>query len=93
MGFMDYQREPRLIELLQDHVNIAPNGIMYTKPEIRKSLLAKMLIEILETRVMVKSGMKVDKDDKLLQRLLNNRQLALKLIADRRMPFLVHSIL
>lgn len=31
---------------------------------------------------MVKSGMKVDRDDKTLQRLLNNRQLALKLIAN-----------
>ncbi|KAI9670771.1 MAG: DNA polymerase zeta [Caeruleum heppii] len=82
MGFSDYQREQRLLELLKDHVNIAPNGIMYVKPEIRKSLLAKMLGEILETRVMVKSGMKVDKEDKTLQRLLNNRQLALKLIAN-----------
>jgi DNA polymerase zeta len=41
-----------------------------------------MLTEILETRVMVKSGMKQDKKDKVLQRLLNNRQLALKLIAN-----------
>ena len=82
MGFTDYQREPRLLELLKDQINIAPNGIIYAKPEIRKSLLAKMLAEILETRVMVKSGMKVDKDDKTLQRLLNNRQLALKLIAN-----------
>jgi DNA polymerase zeta len=82
MGFMEFEREQRLLELLKDHINIAPNGIMYTKPEIRKSLLAKMLGEILETRVMVKSGMKVDKDDKTLQRLLNNRQLALKLIAN-----------
>ena len=82
MGFTDYQRTPRLLELLQGQVNIAPNGIMYAKPELRKSLLAKMLGEILETRVMVKSGMKVDKDDKTLQRLLNNRQLALKLIAN-----------
>ncbi len=82
MGFTDYRREPRLLELLKDYINIAPNGIMYAKPEIRKSLLAKMLSEILETRVMVKSGMKVDKDDKTLQRLLNNRQLALKLIAN-----------
>ena len=82
MGFTDYHREPRLLELFQDQVNIAPNGIMYAKPEIRKSLLAKMLGEILETRVMVKSGMKVDRDDKTLQRLLNNRQLALKLIAN-----------
>lgn len=82
MGFTEFKRQQRLLELLKDHINIAPNGIMYTKPEIRKSLLAKMLGEILETRVMVKSGMKVDKDDKSLQRLLNNRQLALKLIAN-----------
>ena len=82
MGFTDYHREQRLLELFKDQVNIAPNGIMYAKPDIRKSLLAKMLGEILETRVMVKSGMKLDKDDKTLQRLLNNRQLALKLIAN-----------
>ena len=82
MGFTEFKRQQRLLELLKDHINIAPNGIMYTKPDIRKSLLAKMLGEILETRVMVKSGMKIDKDDKALQRLLNNRQLALKLIAN-----------
>ena len=82
MGFTDYKREQRLLELLKDQVNIAPNGIMYAKPDLRKSLLAKMLGEILETRVMVKSGMKVDKEDKALQCLLNNRQLALKLIAN-----------
>jgi DNA polymerase zeta len=82
MGFTEFRRQQRLLELLKDHINIAPNGMMYTKPEIRKSLLAKMLGEILETRVMVKSGMKLDKDDKALQRLLNNRQLALKLIAN-----------
>lgn len=82
MGFTDYHRRPRLLELLKDQINIAPNGIMYAKPEIRKSLLAKMLGEILETRVMIKSGMKIDKEDKALQRLLHNRQLALKLIAN-----------
>ncbi|KAJ5372623.1 C4-type zinc-finger of DNA polymerase delta [Penicillium concentricum] len=82
MGFMDYKRQPRLLELLKDKINIAPNGMMYAKQEARQSLLAKMLSEILETRVMVKSGMKADKDDKVLQRLLNNRQLALKLIAN-----------
>ncbi|KAF2970659.1 hypothetical protein GQX73_g2873 [Xylaria multiplex] len=82
MGFTEYRRQTRLLELLKDYINIAPNGIMYCKAEIRKSLLAKMLTEILETRVMVKSGMKQDKDDKTLQRLLNNRQLALKLLAN-----------
>ncbi|KAM0325114.1 hypothetical protein ACHAQA_007653 [Verticillium albo-atrum] len=82
MGFTEYRRHQRLLELLKDHINITPNGMMYAKAEIRKSLLAKMLGEILETRVMVKSGMKQDKDDKALQQLLNNRQLALKLLAN-----------
>ncbi|EZF11828.1 hypothetical protein H112_07056 [Trichophyton rubrum D6] len=82
MGITDYEREPGLLGLLKDKINIAPNGIIYAKQEVRKSLLAKMLTEILETRVMVKNGMKEDKDDRPLQRLLNNRQLALKLIAN-----------
>ena len=82
LGFADFARQPGLLELVKDKINIAPNGMMYVRPEMRKSLLAKMLGEILETRVMVKSGMKVDKDDRTLQQLLNNRQLALKLIAN-----------
>lgn len=82
MGFADFKREPRLLELVKDSINIAPNGMMYVKPSMRQSLLAKMLGEILETRFMVKSGMKQDKDDKTLQQLLNNRQLALKLLAN-----------
>ncbi|KAM6535632.1 DNA polymerase zeta [Fusarium falciforme] len=82
MGFTEYKRQQGLLALLEDYINIAPNGMMYAKTEIRKSLLAKMLTEILETRVMVKSGMKQDKDDKVLQQLLNNRQLALKLLAN-----------
>jgi DNA polymerase zeta len=82
MGFTEYKRREGLLKLLKDHINIAPNGMMYSKAEIRKSLLAKMLSEILETRVMVKSGMKQDKDDRTLQKLLHNRQLALKLLAN-----------
>jgi DNA polymerase zeta len=82
MGFTDYKRQGRLLELLQHYINITPNGMMFSKVEIRKSLLAKMLTEILETRVMVKSGMKQDREDKTLQQLLNNRQLALKLLAN-----------
>ncbi|OAA60130.1 DNA-directed DNA polymerase, family B, multifunctional domain protein [Cordyceps fumosorosea ARSEF 2679] len=82
MGFTEYKRQAGLMALLKDYINIAPNGMMFVKAEIRTSLLAKMLTEILETRVMVKSGMKEDKDDKMLQQLLNNRQLALKLLAN-----------
>jgi DNA polymerase zeta len=82
LGFTTVERPPGMLDLLKDKVNISPNGMMYVRPEMRKSLLAKMLTEILETRIMVKSGMKRDRDDAILQKLLNNRQLALKLIAN-----------
>lgn len=36
---------------------------MFVKPEIRKSLLAKMLSELLDTRVMIKRAMKDYKED------------------------------
>ena len=56
---------------------------MFVKPEVRKSLLAKMLTELLETRVMIKSQMKLaGADDAELRQKLNSCQLALKLIAN-----------
>lgn len=41
---------------------------MFAKPEIRKSLLAKMLSELLDTRVMVKSSMKAVAKDRVCLR-------------------------
>ncbi|KAI5284072.1 DNA polymerase zeta, partial [Ascosphaera aggregata] len=82
IGFLDLDVDDRLLASLKAHVDIAPNGILYAKPNVRKSLLARMLAEILETRVMVKNSMKEHRDDKTIQRLLNNRQLALKYIAN-----------
>ena len=39
---------------------------MFLKPQVRRSLLAKMLTEILDTRVMVKKSMKlIDEADKV----------------------------
>lgn len=39
--------------------------MIFVKPAVRKSLLAKMLGEILDTRVMVKHAMKAARDDKV----------------------------
>jgi DNA polymerase zeta len=39
--------------------------MMFVKPEVRKGLLGRMLVELLETRVMVKQAMKGVKDDKV----------------------------
>ncbi|KAH0553475.1 hypothetical protein GP486_006454 [Trichoglossum hirsutum] len=83
MGFTNYKREGGLLEMFgTNRINVCPYGHMYLKPEVRKSLLGKMLTEILETRVMIKNGMETDKEDKILQSLLNSRQLALKLLAN-----------
>ncbi|KIK47777.1 hypothetical protein CY34DRAFT_73289 [Suillus luteus UH-Slu-Lm8-n1] len=81
-GVVDLQRPRGLLENLQDHITVAPNGIMYVKPEVRKGLLARMLSELLDTRVMVKQAMKSSKTDKALSRILDARQLSLKYIAN-----------
>lgn len=39
--------------------------MMFVKSRIRKSLVAKMVGELLDTRVMVKSSMKAVEDDKV----------------------------
>ncbi|KAG8899767.1 DNA polymerase zeta, partial [Tulasnella sp. 417] len=71
-----------LLSKLKDHIFIAPNGMMYVTPTVRKSLLAKMLTELLDTRVMVKQAMKTSRDDKALLRVLDARQLSLKFICN-----------
>lgn len=49
---------------------------------VRKGILPSMLEEILKTRIMVKQSMKTYKQDKALLKLLDARQLGLKLIAN-----------
>ncbi|CEG83153.1 Putative DNA polymerase [Rhizopus microsporus] len=71
-----------LLNSLKDYINISPNGVMFVKPEVRKSLLAKMLQELLDTRIMVKKSMKEHKDDSGLLRSLDAKQLTLKFIAN-----------
>lgn len=39
--------------------------MMFVKPEVRKSLLSKMLSELLDTRVMVKGSMKAVASDRV----------------------------
>jgi DNA polymerase zeta len=63
-------------------ITVAPNGLLFVKSSIRHGLLPKMLSEILDTRVMVKESMNQNSKDRLLVKLQNNRQLALKYIAN-----------
>ncbi|KAF8443842.1 hypothetical protein L210DRAFT_3611257 [Boletus edulis BED1] len=82
LGVTDLDLPPGLLERLQDHITIAPNGIIYVKPSVRQGLLGRMLTELLDTRVMVKQAMKSVKSDKAMSRILDARQLGLKYIAN-----------
>ncbi|XP_068087412.1 DNA polymerase zeta catalytic subunit isoform X2 [Hyperolius riggenbachi] len=73
---------PDLLYQLRHDVTISPNGIAFVKASVRKGVLPRMLEEILKTRIMVKQSMKQYKHDKSLTRLLDARQLGLKLIAN-----------
>ncbi|KAF7730556.1 DNA polymerase zeta [Apophysomyces ossiformis] len=71
-----------LLGVLKDYLTVSPNGIIYVKTSIREGVLGRMLTEVLDTRVMVKSSMKNYQDDKGLLRKLDARQLTLKYIAN-----------
>ncbi|TFY79148.1 hypothetical protein EWM64_g4861 [Hericium alpestre] len=81
-GVTELNQPAGLLDTLQDHITVAPNGMMYVKPDVRKGLLGRMLTELLDTRVMVKQAMKGAGSNKSLKRILNARQLGLKYIAN-----------
>jgi DNA polymerase zeta len=63
-------------------VTIAPNGVVFLRPKVRVGLLRKLLIEILETRLMIKRSMGRYADRPSLHRQLDARQMGLKLLAN-----------
>ncbi|SCV02514.1 LAME_0H02234g1_1 [Lachancea meyersii CBS 8951] len=68
---------------LEDDITISPNGVLYVKEHVRKSMLAKMLADILHTRFLVKKTMSDLKSrNETISKLLNNKQIALKLLAN-----------
>ncbi|XP_006157067.1 DNA polymerase zeta catalytic subunit isoform X3 [Tupaia chinensis] len=73
---------PDLLYQIRHDVTVSPNGVAFVKPSVRKGVLPRMLEEILKTRFMVKQSMKAYKQDRALSRMLNARQLGLKLIAN-----------
>ncbi|XP_060609160.2 DNA polymerase zeta catalytic subunit [Anolis sagrei] len=73
---------PDLLYQLRHDITVSPSGIAFVKPTVRKGVLPKMLEEILKTRIMVKQSMKSYKHDKGISRMLDARQLGLKLIAN-----------
>ncbi|KAI8832558.1 hypothetical protein BJ741DRAFT_536049 [Chytriomyces cf. hyalinus JEL632] len=82
-GVMDSLNVPiDVVEALKEHLIITQNGVVFVKHYVREGALGRMLKEILETRVMVKASMKMYKGETALMRILEARQLSLKLIAN-----------
>ncbi|XP_029451114.1 DNA polymerase zeta catalytic subunit isoform X2 [Rhinatrema bivittatum] len=73
---------PDLLYQIRHDITVSPNGVAFVKASVRKGVLPRMLEEILQTRLMVKQSMKAYKHDKALTRMLEARQLGLKLIAN-----------
>ncbi|KAM3930335.1 DNA polymerase zeta catalytic subunit [Leptodactylus fuscus] len=73
---------PDLLYQLRHDITVSPNGVAFVKASVRKGVLPRMLEEILKTRIMVKQSMKQYKEDRSLTRLLDARQLGLKLISN-----------
>ncbi|VBB26657.1 unnamed protein product [Acanthocheilonema viteae] len=68
--------------LATNSLHISPTGAIFCRKTIRKGLMPMMLEEILNTRVMVKKAAKESKKNRRVARILEARQMALKLIAN-----------
>lgn len=83
LGVSSYSPDPYVLQSVKNDILLAPNGVMYVSPKVRKGILPRLLEEILSTRIMVKQAMKrLLPSQQVLQRIYNARQLALKLIAN-----------
>ncbi|KAM4108327.1 hypothetical protein ACB094_03G036700 [Castanea mollissima] len=69
--------------VMKNGILLTPNGVMYVSSKFRKGIMPRLLEEILSTRIMVKQATKrLSPSQKILHRIFNARQLALKLIAN-----------
>ncbi|KAK7397203.1 hypothetical protein VNO78_18370 [Psophocarpus tetragonolobus] len=82
-GVSSFSPEQHVLQDLKDQIMITPNGVMFVPSKVRRGVLPRLLEEILTTRIMVKQAIKkLAPSEKVLQRIFNARQLALKLIAN-----------
>ncbi|XP_069126103.1 uncharacterized protein [Argopecten irradians] len=73
---------PSVLKKFENDITVSPNGVVFVQQHVRKGVISAMVEEILNTRLMVKKAMKAYKNDKALSKLLDARQLGLKLIAN-----------
>lgn len=84
LGVIDYSPSASGLLQCKDDIIIAPNGALFCPKSHRHGVLPLILDEILSTRIMVKKSMKTAKEcnQERLEKVLNARQLALKMISN-----------
>ncbi|KAG7388922.1 DNA polymerase zeta catalytic subunit [Phytophthora pseudosyringae] len=86
LGVVDFAPSASGLLQCRDDVIIAPNGTLFCPKSFRHGVLPLILDEILSTRIMVKKSMKSAKESnhsqERLEKVLNARQLALKMISN-----------
>ncbi|SCU95819.1 LAMI_0F03928g1_1 [Lachancea mirantina] len=83
VGTVKLDCPPNFLSKMEKSIRVSPNGSIFVKSDVRRSMLSKMLNDILDTRFLVKSTMSdlKGKND-TISKLLNNKQVALKLLAN-----------
>lgn len=83
LGVSSYLPDVKILQKLKHEMLFTPNNVMYVPSKVRRGVLPRLLEEILSTRIMVKQAMKkLGPSQRVLHRILDARQLALKLIAN-----------
>lgn len=83
MGCLDHAVPAGDLLKLKNNIHISPAGIAFVDKSVIKGVVPEMLAQILDTRQMVKRAMKKWKNDGAsLRKVLDSRQLGLKLIAN-----------
>eukprot|EP00835_Amoeboradix_gromovi_P001482 NODE_68_length_23780_cov_0.251003.p1 type:complete len:1334 gc:universal NODE_68_length_23780_cov_0.251003:10528-14529(+) len=79
-----YERTPCafLLKRFYENLIISPNGGVFVSSRVKEGILTRLVVDLLDTRVMIKESMKLYRSNKSLTKLLNARQLALKLLAN-----------
>lgn len=83
LGCIQNQVSTYFLKKYCDAIHISPAGVAFVNSNVRKGVLPQLLEQILDTRQMVKRSMKKWKTEgAALQKILDSRQLGLKMIAN-----------
>lgn len=80
LGVTSLNLPPGLLQRLhrEGGLYMAPNGVLYCTAAVRKGLLPVLVEELLDARVVVKMAMKREAANPTLSRILNSRQVRLR---------------